>query len=204
MASILRIKARWSGFNGAPGYTVMHFRDFGTGDGPGAALDRNAALAAANRVQAFFQAIANNLPQAVRINIEPEADLLEDSTGTLLNSFDVSGGSAVQGTEAFSYSAAVGAVINWRTSGVREGRRVRGRSFVVPLSSSAFAQDGSLNNVARSDIQDAADALVASSGTPDLGVYARPTGPGASDGAWFVATSASVPTMGAVLRSRRD
>lgn len=197
----MRVTARWSGFSGAPGFTVMHFRDFDTeGDVTQAQAD-----SAVNRVGGFFNAISTALPSAVTVSISGDVEILEDSTGTLVDSVTAAGiPLPVQGGATGNVAGPAGAVVNWRTGSIRNGRRIRGRTFLVPLATSVYAEDGTLSPGVQSTIQTAATALVASTGTPDLGVYARPSGPAAADGQWVVATGANVPDMVAVLRSRRD
>lgn len=201
MASIIRVKAKWSGFSGAPGYSVFHFRDFSAGEPTNA--DATAAVA---RLKTFFGAFAINLPTGVAIQVESDVEVIEETTGMLTTVLSATPVSPTAGAASASatFAAAVGAVVTWRTPGIRNGRRIRGRTFLVPLSSTAFAPDGTLATSTISTIAGAATALIDGSGSPDLGVYARPTGPGATDGIWYVANSFSVPDMGAVLRSRRD
>jgi len=50
----------------------------------------------------------------------------------------------------------------------------------------------------------AATAMASTATDAHLGVYARPTGPGATDGMWSPVTSFSIPDLAVVLRSRRD
>lgn len=204
MAPIYRVKLAWTGFTGGPGYSIFHFRDFDTE--PGAGLNVAGAQAAVDRVDTFIQAINNYIPNTVYMRSEPDVEVLEESNGQLQEIYQTSPLDQLRGaaTTTIGYSAASGAVINWRTNGIRNGRRVRGRTFLVPLASSAYQGNGSLVDVALTAIRGAADALSATGGSPDLGVWARPSAPGANDGDWFVVAAANVPDMAAVLRSRRD
>lgn len=204
MVNILRVTARWSGFVGAPGYTVLHFRDFGTGDGPGGEPDAAQALAAAERARTFFASVATLLPNSVTIQVQSEVDMLEDTTGQLQDSFSVAPPAVVTGTGGTGgYAAAAGAVVNWRTASFRNGRRIRGRTFLVPLAGGSYQSDGTLNDTFRTTLVNAAQALTDSAGSPDLGVYSRPTAVG-TDGRWVIATGSTVPDMAAMLTSRRD
>lgn len=204
MAPILRVKALWTGFNGAPGYSVFHFRDFTTGE-DGFPADSE-ALAAAQKVTTFFDTFKGYIPRVASIRVESELELIEETTGQMIDIVSITAPAAVSGgaLSATTYSAASGAVVNWRTQGVRNGRRVRGRTFIVPLAGDAYENNGTLASAALTQLRTAADALIAPGTSPDLGVWARPTSAGASDGNWFVANSAFVPDMAAVLRSRRD
>lgn len=204
MVLILRVQARWNGFSGAPGYSAFHFRDFGTGAGDGTDGDTAQAQAAADKLTAFFTTIAERLPEGLTVQPEAEVELLEDSTGQLENVLGITPLPPVTGVGTGNYSGPVGAVINWRTSLVKNGRRIRGRTFLVPLVSSCFTGDGGLSSITIDDIQNAANTLSATDSTPDLGVYSRPSASGATDGKWAVVSNSSVPTLAAVLRSRRD
>lgn len=197
----MRVTTRWDGFTGAPGFTVMHFRDFDT-EG---AVTQAQVQSAHGRVSTFFGAVRTGLPSTARLLVRPEVEIIEDSTGELLDVVAVTGTNVpIAGSSAVNMAGPAGAVINWRTNGIRNGRRIRGRTFLVPLTSAVYQPDGTLDNAFVTTLQNAANALVDRAGTPDLGVYARPSGPGATDGRWVVATSATVPDMVAVLRSRRD
>lgn len=204
MAPILRIKARWTGFSGAPGYSVFHFADFTEPDATGPSQEE--AQSAADRVQAFYQTLVNYLPGVLEIGIESDAEVLDDDTGTLQELITIVPPTPTLGSmgSAQGFSGPTGAVVNWRTSLVHRGRRIRGRTFLVPLLSSAFSDDGTLADGVRTTIQDAAQTLAATLDAPDLGIWSRPSAPGLADGQWAAVTGVSVPDMAAVLRSRRD
>lgn len=211
MASILRVKLRWSGFIGGPGYSVLHFRDFG-GTEPTLAD----AQAAVDKVDDFGQALQALIPYQTALNVLPEAEVLEDTTGelqTVLTTTPAAGwGSTVSLGQTFA--GPVGAVVNWKTDAVRNGRRIRGRTFLVPLTNGVYEGNGTLGGTVITTIQTAASALRDSTGLADLCIYARPTpildvegnptGEYNPDGMTGLVTSSSVPDMAAVLRSRRD
>lgn len=201
MVGIARVVTRWSGFSGAPGYTNLFFRDFEGGSGePNQATIEGAQ----GRVQTFWNAVNDFLPNDVTLTIESTVDVLEHSTGELVNSFSAPTAPVITGLDAGAYAAASGAVISWRTGTIRNGRRIRGRTFLVPMGSGAFGINGGIQPSIVTSLQNAANALLANTGTPDLYIWARPTAPGALDGSLGLVTGASVPSVGAVLRSRRD
>lgn len=195
MARLFRAKLNWTGFVGAPGYSVFHGLAFEADPTAEATSFRNA-------VNNFGVAISSNLPNNVSVSVDPDIEVIEDSTGILETVVSTAPVAATLGTGGVAYSAPTGAVINWRTGQIRRGRRMRGRTFVVPLASAAYENNGTLVAAARADLQSAADAFIADAGT-QLVVYGRPT-PLAADGMNGVVTQASVPDMAAVLRSRRD
>lgn len=197
----MRVTTRWSGFTGSPGFTVMHFRDFDT-EGNVTPEQVNAAI---TRTRSFWTTVHQRISSTVTLQPQSEVEILEDSTGELVDVVQATAPNApILGTASGSVAGPAGAVINWRTSSIRNGRRIRGRTFLVPLAVTAYEANGSLVAAAQSEFLLAATNLVDSTGTPDLGVFARPTGPDAADGQWVRATGANVPDMVAVLRSRRD
>lgn len=202
MVAIARVRTEWTGFNGAPGYTNLFFRDFGNQEPID--VDAAVAAAAAARVVTFWNTIEQYFPNDVTLRVDNVVDVLEDSTGELVDSFSTPVNAPILGTNTGSYSAATGGVIGWTTGSIRNGRRIRGRTFLVPLASLVMSTSGRIEPGVVSTIQTSASALADNTSTPDLGVWARPTASGASDGQWAVVTGARVTDLPAVLRSRRD
>lgn len=200
MANMLRVVARWTGFQGSPGYSNFFF----AADNDGFHTDEAADLCA-DKVDAFFGVAAGLFPSTFRISTLSDVDEIDPTTGELQRTFNAGARGAVAGSAAANgYSGTSGAVVTWRTSGVRNGRRVRGRTFLVPTANVAYDIDGTLQNSTLTTLNNAATGLRTVFSNFQLGIWARPTAPGAADGAWFPVTSASVPDMPAVLRSRRD
>lgn len=194
MVEIFRSTVRWSGFQGAPGYSVLHsgvFMDEGQG-----------VQNVTNAVRALFVSLAAELPGAVDLDILPEVEIIEHTTNTLVDVQPVDGGATISGGSTGTYSAPTGAVINWRTNTLRNGRRLRGRNFIVPLGGAAYASDGTLDTPARLVLQTAVDNYLADPGITPI-IYGRPTA-GGTDGIEGVVVSGTVPDVAAVLRSRRD
>lgn len=201
MAELIRAKIRWNGFAGAPGYTNFHFQQ-----GDGSSRPPDMAVDTMAKVQQFTNDIRTLLPYQVTIKMPTELEIVDSANGQLIDVITAPTLPDTIGTATASdnYAAAVGAVISFRTNGIRNGRRVRGRTFIVPATSTAFENNGTLRATAIAACQAGATTLMSSTNGPTFGIFARPTGPSATDGLWFPAVSASVPDMGAVLRSRRD
>ena len=205
MSQMLKVKARWSGFQGSPGWTNFYFRDAAEGF-----FSQTQANDAVAKVNTFFVAAKPLLTSAVTITIQTDVEVVDDADGTLDSVFNVTAPAAIVGTNAVAtFSGPTGAVITWRTSSVHNSRRVRGRTFLVPTSTACFQNDGTLDNTHRTNLTTAATALADQAGSPDLVIWARPkkdpvtkaiTSPGAS----FNVTGVTVPDLAAVLRSRRD
>jgi hypothetical protein len=202
--ALLRVKMRWSGINGGNGYSVFHFEDFGSGpDGwdPGPTDAANVVA----KVDTFAQGILGVLPAGVTLQVLGDVDEITETTGALVDLHSVTAPAArTPSHSAGPYSAPTGAVISWRTGVVHRGRRIRGRTFLVPCIGAAFENNGTLTSTAINTITTAANALMTNgAATGDLAVYARPSAPGATDGMAGIVSGFSVPDMGAVLRSRR-
>lgn len=196
MATIVRVTAVWSGFQGAPGYTNW----YGISDGDAAA----AANALGGRMRAFFDAIKAYIPSGADVKVQRTYQVLNDQNGHLTNEAQMSSDPAVVNGglgAASQWAAPVGACVNWETGFFNaNGRRVRGRTYLVPLGG-CFEADGSIGSVALGVIQAAATAALG--GTGSLGAWTRPS-PGGSDGDFNIAISALVKDKAAVLTSRRD
>jgi hypothetical protein len=193
--SLYRVKARWSGFTGAPGYSIFHF------DGPDGAVGAPPEDCAA-AVATFFGNLQDRFTRNVRIQVESTVEVINTATGELEGFEDVPTPPVMTGLEAGGYSGVSGANVTWMTGTVRRSRRVRGRTFLVPLASACYQDDGTLMQATIDDINAAALALRSQTGS--LMVYGRPSGTGASDGVAAAVTGHRVADKAAVLRSRRD
>lgn len=192
--AITRITSVWSGFRGAPGYSNFFF-----GGAPSAPED---AESCAQAVRNFWYGCMPVLPSSVTITTQGTADILDEETGNITEQIDFDPPSTVDGQGSAAYSAASGAVVNWNTGAYRNGRRVRGRTFIVPCSSDAYDSNGDLTTSALTAIREGAGYLTSGSSTMPFVVWARPTS--SSSGSAEPVSSSTVPDMGAVLRSRRD
>lgn len=192
--AIIRITALWTGFTGAPGYTNLFFDAFGGGDIVDAEYDR--------AIQ-FFGALTSILPEDVSIQVQQEAAIIEETTGELLDyrqATDPAG--AWTGDATGGYSAPSGASITWNTSGIARGRRLRGRTFIVPLANSAYEDNGTLTSGAINSMTNAGNQLLDSSEGATAVIWSRPRG--GSGGVAFPINGFRVADKAAVLRSRRD
>ncbi len=192
--AITRVTAEWSGFSGAPGYSNFYFAAFGSGD----AVDLEVA-----RVRALFNAIPTYIPSGVSVRVLQEAAILDESSGELLGySQATTQPSQVTGTGIGSWSAASGAVLTWNTETIARGRRLRGRTFLVPLAVAAYDTSGTLAQAFMTAATTGANALIGDGTGPTAVIWSRPRG-GAGGSAGPI-TSSRVADRVSVLRSRRD
>lgn len=189
----------WTGFMGSPGYTNMYFLDPDPISQAG--LDQTAL-----RLHNFWDSIEPFLPLSVRVNLPSILEHIDTATGELLDELPFEPGTVIAGTGSSTFSAPSGACINWNTSGIVNGRRLRGRTFIVPLSDAAYQSDGTIVDTSRTNLQAIANTYAdASVGLGiDGAIWHRPTSPGAADGAAAGITSATVGDRVAILKSRRD
>jgi hypothetical protein len=195
MALIYRYKHIWSMPTGGPGVTTMF------------AFPDTTEQVFADAARAFlFDALATTgtadfLPSGCTIQGEGVVDNIENTDGTLQASVPITAPAVISGIGSGSYAAPAGAVITWLTGLVHQGRRVRGRTFLVPLSNTALESNGTLSTGFLTNCRNAATAYVASAANPCI--WARPD-PGTTNGAAFAVAAGTVLDKVAILTSRRD
>ena len=198
MPSIYRVRAIWTGFVGAPGYSNFSFQ--GLSD----ATTRNAAGA---RVRTLFDNLKAGLSSAWSVSVQPEVQEFDLNTGLLLGSATMTTIPApVVGTAgAVAYAGGSGYCITWNTDLVVDGRRVRGRTFFVPALN-IFDTDGTINSASLTLIRTGADAFVTAAGNP-ASIWHRQfnTGhpPVQISGASSPITSYTLKDQASQLRTRR-
>jgi len=171
MTSVYTVRAVWSGFTGSPGYSNFHFMDIGTDAG------RNAAGAA---VRLFFFNQTAFLLSTWSVAVQSEVTEHDMATGTLLGAATMTTvPTSVPGTSSSaSWAGGSGYSIKWNTGMVWNGRRVTGRTFMVPAVS-CFEADGTLLATAITTIGAAAQALINTVGAEFAvwsKVFTKPTG----------------------------
>lgn len=192
--AIYRVTVQWTGFQGAPGYSNFHFTEQVSDPGPRDGYDR---------VWDFLNEINSLFPTDVHYLAEGEVAILDETTGMITDYQTVAENPTPgNGGATGGYSAASGAVVTWNTAGVRNGRRVRGRTFLVPLGGNAYQSDGTLTPDTISTINDGASLLVGEGFDSGFAIFSRPSN--GQDGGVYPVTGFRVPDMAAVLRSRRD
>lgn len=193
--SVYRVKLRWTGFTGAPGYTNLHFDASTTPTQEGAQAVYTAAYT-------FAGGISSALPSAVSITTEGGVEVIDQTTNQLETIFSATTSPAAKGIQTGGFASSTGAVITWETGEVKNGRRVRGRTFIVPISSAYYETDGTLTAGVITDLQNAASEL--SGGGFTFGILSRPSTVGASDGSFHTVSSGRIADKAAILTSRRD
>lgn len=192
---VLEYRVNWSVPSGGPGVTVLHGRPSDI------VSDQDAAEELAQRAELLFTPLGPLLPVGVTISFPTTVDEYNTTTGVLEDTYVVEQNGDVAGSGAGDWAAPVGGRIEWRTASIVAGRRLRGRSFIVPLVASAFDTAGSLDSNAIGVLQFAADAYLDGGGLPDQVdpcVWSR------THGVLADISNATVPDQATILRSRRD
>lgn len=170
------------------------------------------------RLKAFGDGLIPYLPAAVSLTYQGTYQVFDEGISTPgggAQLVDQGTASTVPpasvGTGTGVWSAVTGGWINWITTAFVNGRRVVGRTFLVPLANTpVFQTDGTLNDVFRNAVVANGNSL--NNGSPAHVIYynrggasnpPKPTDKPHTFG-WQAATACSVPDKAAVLRSRRD
>lgn len=170
--------------------------------GPGVSIfyADEAATGVTAALKTFYSSISDELGQGLAVNYPSSGDIIDSGTGAIVGTWTDTPQSPTGGNLSDAPVMGVGARVEWITGVVLNGRRVRGRTFIVPLAKSRFEGPGMLTSGCVSTLQSAASALVAAT---DLRIWSRPgPTPGAMGGSALV-VSAAVPDQVSWLRSRR-
>jgi hypothetical protein len=190
-----KVVAVWSGWSGSPGYSNFYF----TGDSTGADL-----TGITGAVRAFFAAFTLSLPTPVSVKVSQVVQQIDPVTGNLQSEKTAPADPAVVvGAGGANFSSPAGACVIWRTTGTRNGHIIKGKTFLVPLTTAAYDTDGTIVANRLTELRAAAVALsaYAATGGAKLGVWSRPV---AGAGGGITATStATVNDRSAILKSRR-
>lgn len=143
----------------------------------------------------------------VTIRVPNTGETFDVTTGTLNGTWSEGTVSSATGGGSGGSAGGVGACVGWSTNGIRRGRKVRGRTFIVPLAANVYDSDGTLLSTTVTTLNSAVGALMSAAPTA-LQIYARPTpAPGGigpdSPGQVAQITSGLVKDHVSWLRSRR-
>jgi hypothetical protein len=148
----------------------------------------------------YFQAIKAIFPSAVSWNIPSSGDVIDEVTGQITGAWTGGTAASIAATAAGTYAAGTGCYVRWQTGGIVGGRRVKGRTFLVPISGGLYQSDGTIADATLATLNTAANTLAA---TGKLNIWHRPTNSGSNDGSSHLVTGASGPDRVTSLRSRR-
>lgn len=187
MPTIKRVRVEWTGAPVVgPGVSTFHFSGVHVGF--------------VSDIAAFFNSISTWVPTGTTLQIPGSGDTIDEATGQINGSWSDGAPATLNMGGAGNYQLGVGARVVWGTSGIRNGRRVKGSTFIVPIISAAYATDGTPATAALAAWQTAANTFLINSDNEFI-VYSRPA-PG-SAGQSNLVVGATFPDKVSWLRSRR-
>jgi hypothetical protein len=191
-----KIVCTWSGnMPGLPGYSTFY-----TSPSQGPACQP--------KLITFWQSMASYLPAGFNITIPNSGVTLNDLDGEPITNWSGGTVSTIPSTGLSSFSSVSGAQIKWLTGQYRRGKRVTGRTFIVPIYMSAYATGGVLAANVVAGIKTAAQTLTSTPG--QFVVWHRPKVDDSIppitlfSGEQIPVTGVDVPTKVTYLRTRRD
>lgn len=216
MTQICRVRAASEGWLGGPGLNTFYFR---TGENQVPPVINTAQLCV-TRVRAALDVWKAQMPLAWRCQVSNIVDVIEDSSGQLVNSFSVDPAAILAGVAPMGWApTSTMVLLRLNTSTFSDGARLQGRAFLGPVANSL--DDNGTVTQSMLDNATATGAALLDAGisdNPDLVVWRRPREARAAytkgekvfpavtqrNGSIAQVTSITVPDKFAVLRSRRD
>lgn len=186
--ALQRLRCEWGG-TGVEGQGLSTF--YAEADGTQAI-----AVGAAG----FFDQLKGIIPANTTISVPATGDLIDEVTGELTGTWGSGPTTTITGTNAGTFAAGVGARVVWDTGAVRGGRRVRGSTFVVPLTTQQYDTSGTLIGSALLVLEAAIDAMLVQVPT-QMRVWSRPRP--TLGGAGVPVTGGRAPDKVSWLRTRR-
>lgn len=151
-------------------------------------------------IAGMFTTLVSRFPNGVQWTLENTGDLIDVETGAITGTWTDGSTTVLTGSLSGSYAAGVGARIRWATNGISNKRRVRGSTFLVPLGTTCYATDGSIEAPALLSLQNASGSLLANS-DGNMRIYTRPVG--GIGGRAHTVVGSTVPDKVSWLRTRR-
>lgn len=193
MALMWRVTARWTGGQIGTGFTNLFFND-------GVSTPQAAADAARKLLNDALN-LGASLPTGVTISWPSAVDVIEPTTGVLVVSTSITPPLTIVGSATTDYASVAGVCINWVTSGIVAGHRVGGRTFLVPLASAAFDNDGTIDTSFLSNLATSASTFLAAA--PEFVVWHRPDSIAGGGGSTHIVLAAKINDKPSILTSRR-
>lgn len=187
MADLKRLRVGWEGTGVVgPGVSTLHFTDVAVGFVPD--------------VWDMLQILKAYIPDTVVITLPNSGETIDVATGQANGTWTDGTASSTTCTGSPNYAAGVGARIAWQTAGFNNGRRVRGSTYLVPLSAAQYDQ-GTIGTTPLAAMNAAVAAFITAV-DGEMVVYTRPT-PTVPIGATAAVVGGVIPDKVSWLRSRR-
>jgi hypothetical protein len=195
MVALNRVRVAWSNFPGSPGLSTFYLTGTTTNVGP---------------LLTWANAIVPLVPTGLTLTVPNGGDVIDSGTNQITGAWTGSGGGTATSVAATgNYSGTSGALIRWTTGAVLNGRRLSGRTYIVPLNNNQYDNVGSLAGSTITALQTASNTMIASFASA-MQIYgpprdADPSIPGDLGKAAITSPAllAIVPDLAVVMRSRR-
>lgn len=187
MTDVARYRVEWTG-SAVTGGGISTFHSLGAGP------DLQSA------VNTFFTAIKGKFPTSLTWHLPNGGEILDLATGKSTGAWTGGIATDIPANGPTGFAAGVGMRVVWDTAGFANGRRVRGSTYLVPLSNGFYSVDGTIGDGDVTSVTTAAQAMVTTL-AGDLVVINR--GPGPTTGTAFAVSSGRGVDKVSWLRSRR-
>lgn len=180
---------RWQGGRIGLGASVFHFA--GTNS-------PTVAQGAANAIKAFFVSISSTIGTGISWQFDPEVRVMS-ADGTLTAVIPVTAPAAQSATGGTDWTNGSGYMIRWNTASIVGGRRLLGRTFMVPAESGVFLS-GNVTGLAIGQVGTACSTLISAmaANSSPLQIWSR------KNAITSDVTGFSVPGRPTTLRTRND
>jgi hypothetical protein len=186
MADLRKVLVTWNGATGLPGLSVFYTL---------------AADDVTTNLGTFFTAIKALFPNGMSWTIPAAGDQISDNSGQLTGGWVGGTAATITATGGTSYAAGTGTFVQWGTSIIVNNRRLKGRTFLAPLSTTQYDTDGTILTAAVTTLNTNLATLV---GAGKLRVFHRPPKHTFSGGTSAVITSGVCADKTTSLRTRRS
>lgn len=134
MALLKRVRISWTKWPGGPGVSTLLFE-----------TEQAPPLA---DVRSLFATIGNYVASGVELQVENVGQTIDTTTGKAVAGWSAAAQTAIACSGGVNYAQPCGAYISWRSGAFINGREVRGKTFLVPLSSAWYDAEGTIHPTA--------------------------------------------------------
>lgn len=196
--TIAQLQVTWKGLPGGDGFSFFYV---------------SSTAASISPLPTFFDAIKAFFPLKINWVVNPFWKFIDETTGKMTGAGGGGPQPTITATGADAFAPQTGVQVRWETAGFENGRRVKGRTYLVPCVGAQFGSNGVPSATMCNTINAAADVM-RQAYTGNLVVWHRPLYdydvPEGSDpilkrpGKSIAVTSTVCPTKAVTLNARRD
>ena len=182
MAELKRVRVSWTGWPGGPGVSTFHYE---TPNAPPLA-----------DLRTLFGVIAQYVKSGIVLQVENVGQVIESTTMKAVAGWSAGVQTPLTASGGVNFAAPCGGYIQWKSGVFVGGRESRGKTFMVPLSSSWYDAEGTIHPTCKTAIDGAIATYLAAGGSVQRIVNRKEFG-------FTSVSSGSVVDRAVVLTSRR-